>query len=157
MRISRSASSGWQIGIAQHMAGLRVVEVLDAVCETVFFQARNDCFAHFPCRPEVIVAARDEHDWTVNPFDWNCGCCYTFRISQSSAKEITEHHRPLQQGHRDGGAKNKLAKWKRNEWNSLTVVCPRGRQLTAFLVTSASRPYDTARRVGDNGANLRES
>jgi len=42
MRISRSASGGWKVRISQHVAGVPIVEVLDALCEAVFFQARDD-------------------------------------------------------------------------------------------------------------------
>src|SRR6202021_1214755 len=78
-------------------------------------------------------------------------------ISQPSAEQIAKHDGSLQQGHGDGRAKNKLTKRKRYERNRFTAVRPRGRQLTALLVTSTSRPDDAARRVSDNGADLRES
>jgi hypothetical protein len=78
MEIPRIASGGWKVGIPQHVAGIWIVEVLDAVCEPVFFQARDDRFAHFLCRPKMIVAARDEHDGTVNLFGWNCCCRHGF-------------------------------------------------------------------------------
>ena len=47
MRISRGASGGWKIGITQHVAGIRIVEVLDAMREIVLFETRDDRFAHF--------------------------------------------------------------------------------------------------------------
>ena len=35
MRIARGASGGWKVGIAQHVAGVRIVEMFDAMCEIV--------------------------------------------------------------------------------------------------------------------------
>ena len=78
VRISRGASGSWKVWVSQHVAGIRIVEVLDAVCEMVFSQPRDDCFAHLFSRPKMIVAARDEHDRALNPFDRNCGCRHGF-------------------------------------------------------------------------------
>src|SRR5580704_13698083 len=72
MLIARDAGGDRQVGVAQHVAGMREVQMLGGVSAAVALEARDDRFTHFRGGPQVVIAAGNQQDRSANIFHGDC-------------------------------------------------------------------------------------
>src|SRR6202050_2571669 len=87
MFVTRVAGGDREGGIAQHVAGVREMQMFGSVAAAVALEARNDRFAHFRGGPQVVIAAGNQQQWAANIFHWDRGALDCIAIAQSGAKQ----------------------------------------------------------------------
>src|SRR5580704_17485692 len=86
MLIARDAGGDRQVGVAQHVASMREVQMLGGVSAAVALEARDDRFTHFRGGPQVVIAAGNQQDRSANIFHSDCGALHSLATAQPGAK-----------------------------------------------------------------------